>query len=161
MQHRRSVGEDEGDEDVERSLLPHSRQCRQDDLLWVPAEHFDDRRARHLLLIEDALEDRSLEDSKADPQAERNHHDADPERHAPSPVEELITRNRAEREDRDVGDEQTGRRTPLRPRGDEPAMRIGLGPLHRDQCSAAPFAANADPLDKADTGQDDRAPDAD
>jgi hypothetical protein len=40
-------------------------------------------------------------------------------------------------------------------------MRVGLRPFHRDQRGAAPFAADADPLDKAHDGQDDRAPDTD
>src|SRR5215467_741432 len=114
----------------------------------MPAEDFDDRRARYLLLIENALEDRGLKDSKADPKTDCDHYDADPKRHAPSPGEELITGNRTEHEDRDIGDEQARRRAPLRPRGYKPAMRVGLGPLHRHQGGAAPFAANADPLDE-------------
>ena len=40
-------------------------------------------------------------------------------------------------------------------------MGVGSRPFHRDQGRAAPFAADAETLDKADDGQDDRAPDAD
>ena len=40
-------------------------------------------------------------------------------------------------------------------------MGVGSRPFHRDQGGAAPLAADAEPLDKADDGQDDGAPDAD
>jgi hypothetical protein len=117
--------------------------------------------ARHRLLIEDALEHRRFEDAEADPQPDSDHDDADPERHAPAPVQKVIAGNRAEYEDGDIRDEQSGRSTPLRPRGDEAAMGICFRPLHRDQGRAAPLAADADPLNEADAGQNDRAPDAD
>src|SRR6202040_2426790 len=138
--------EDEGDEDIKWSLLSHSCQCRQDDLLWVPAKHLDNWRARHRLLIEDALDHRRFEDAEADPQPDSDHDDADPERHAPAPVQKLIAGNRAEYEDGDIRDEQSGRSTPLRPRGDEAAMGICLRPLHRDQGRAAPLAADGSTL---------------
>jgi len=161
VQHRRAIGEDEGDEDVERALLGHPAEGREDDLPRLSAKHLDNRRARHLLLIEDALEYRRLEDAQANPHADRDHDDADPERHAPSPGQELIAGNRAEHEHHDVGDEEPGRSAPLRPGGDEAAMCVGLGPFHRDQGRATPFAADADPLDEAHRRQDHRAPDAD
>jgi hypothetical protein len=50
---------------------------------------------------------------------------------------------------------------PLRPGGDEAAMAGGARPLHRQEDRAAPFAADPDPLDRAQDRQDDRAPDAD
>src|SRR5580692_7748145 len=40
-------------------------------------------------------------------------------------------------------------------------MGVGSRPFHRDQCGAAPFAADAETLNKTDNGQNDRAPDAD
>ena len=40
-------------------------------------------------------------------------------------------------------------------------MGVGLGPFHRDQGGATPFAADAHALQKAHDGQDYRAPDAD
>jgi MFS family permease len=49
----------------------------------------------------------------------------------------------------------------LRTRGDEAAVIVGARPFHRQQHRAAPLAADADPLDKADGGENDRAPNAD
>src|SRR6202047_3262190 len=48
-----------------------------------------------------------------------------------------------------------------RPGSDEPAILIGARPFHRQQHRAAPLAADADPLDQAQQGQDDRTPSAD
>ena len=42
-----------------------------------------------------------------------------------------------------------------------PRELIRAGPFHRHQYGAAPFAAHADTLDKAEDGENDRAPDAD
>ena len=40
-------------------------------------------------------------------------------------------------------------------------MLVGLGPFHREQHRAAPFAADTDALDQADERQKNGAPDAD
>ena len=84
VQHCRPVGEDERGEDVERSLLRHPRQCGQDDLFWLPSEHLEDRRTRHPLLSDDALENRGLGDAEANVEADADHDDAhaQPERYA-------------------------------------------------------------------------------
>jgi hypothetical protein len=42
----------------------------------------------------------------------------------------------------------------------EAAVAVGTRPFHRQQHRAAPFAADPDPLDKADDRQDDGPPDA-
>src|SRR5215469_5878261 len=116
----------------------------------MAAQHFEHRRACNLLLVEDALEHWRFKNAEPDPQPYPDHNDAEPERHPPTPSEELIAGNRAEDQYRDIGDEETRRAAPLRPRGDEAGMCVGLCPLHRDQRGTTPFAANADPLDKAD-----------
>ena len=69
--------------------------------------------------------------------------------------------DRAERQHRQIRQEQPGRHAELRPRGDKAAMGVGPRPFHRHQHRAAPFAADPDPLHGAQDRQDDRAPDAD
>ena len=60
-----------------------------------------------------------------------------------------------------VRQEQPGGRAELRPGGDEPAVFIATRPFHRQQDRAAPFAADPNPLDQPQQGQNDRAPNAD
>ena len=67
----------------------------------------------------------------------------------------------AERQHREVGEEQPGGHAELRPRGDEAAIGIALGPFHGQQHRAAPLAADPDALDEAQDGQQDRTPDSD
>ncbi len=105
--------------------------------------------------------DRCLENPEANVKSDPDHHDAQPERDAPTPGQELVARNRAEDQHDEVRQEQAGGTAPLRPGGDEAAMGVGLGPFHRDQGGATPFAADAHALQKAHDGQDYRAPDAD
>ena len=63
--------------------------------------------------------------------------------------------------DHQIGQEQARGHAELRPRGDQSAAAVAARPLHRHQHRAAPFAADADALQHAQHGQDDRAPDAD
>src|SRR6185437_5939334 len=132
-----------------------------DDLARLPLEHFDDRRALDLVLGDEAPEHRGFENAEADPQADGHHDDADEERDAPAPGQELIARVPAEEQHRDVGEEQAGGRAELRPRADEAAVLVGPRPFHRQQHRAAPLAADADALDQAQQRENDRAPDAD
>ena len=95
--------------------------------------------------------------------------------HRPSATSTMLSRNGmrqpqamnciagdgAERQHREIGQEQPGRHAELRPGGDEAAMLVAARPLHRQQHRAAPFAADADALQEAQHGQQDRAPDAD
>ena len=67
----------------------------------------------------------------------------------------------AERQRRQIRQEQPGRHAELRPRGNKAAMMVGSRPLHRQQHRAAPLAADPDTLDEAQDRQDDRTPDAD
>ena len=60
-----------------------------------------------------------------------------------------------------IGQEQAGGHAELRPGRDETSMVAGARPFHRQQHRAAPLAADADALDEAQRGQQDRAPDAD
>ena len=117
--------------------------------------------ARNALVRHDLPEDRCLEDAEPDPQANPHHDEAQPERDAPPPAQELISRHLTERQDREVREEKTGRPAELRPGSEELAIFAGAGPFHRQQHRAAPFAADADPLDEAQYDQHDRAPDAD
>src|SRR5207247_9554192 len=64
-----------------------------------------------------------LEDAEANVEADPDHDDREPERHAPSPVEKLVARYRAESQHRQIRQKQPGRAAPLRPGGDKAAMR--------------------------------------
>jgi hypothetical protein len=117
--------------------------------------------ARDSLLRDHLPEDRRLEDAEPDPQANSHHDKAQPERHPPPPAQELFARHPAERQDCEIGEEETRRPTKLRPGREEPAIFARARPLHRQQHRAAPFAANTDPLNKAKDDHQDCAPDAD
>src|SRR5262249_18389290 len=80
---------------------------------------------------------------------------------APAPGQELVAGDFAEREDRQIGEEQTRWSTKLWPGRDKATVFVGAGPLHREQYRATPLAADADTLDQADDRQQHRAPDAD
>jgi hypothetical protein len=103
------------DENIKRPLLGHAAEGGEDDLLRLLAKHFEDRHARDLLLVEDALEHRRLENAEPDPHPDADHDDADPERHTPAPGEKLVPGDRAEHEDGNVGEEEASRGAPLRP----------------------------------------------
>jgi len=77
--------------------------------------HFDHRDAFDAVLAHQSRKDRGLENAEANVEADPDHNDAQPERHAPSPVEKLFARNRAESEHRQVRQEQSSRAAPLRP----------------------------------------------
>jgi hypothetical protein len=127
----------------------------------LPLEHLDDRRALDLALRYQLFEHRRLENAEPHPQADSDQDDTEQEGYAPAPLEELVAGERAEREDREVGEEETRRHAELRPGCDEAAIVMGACPFHRDQHRATPFAAHADPLDRPQDGQQNRAPDAD
>src|SRR6516165_7821900 len=98
----------------------------------MPFQHLDDRRTLDALLLDDAGEGWGLENAEPNVESDPDHDDAEPERHAPSPVEKLVARDPAEQQHDYIGEEQPGRTAPLRPRGNKPAMGISPGPFHRD-----------------------------
>ena len=71
--------------------------------------------------------------------------------------QELVARDPAKHQHRDVRQQRPGRTAELRTRRDETTMSIRPRPFHRQQVPAAPFAADAHSLDEADDGQDDGA----
>jgi hypothetical protein len=71
-----------------------------------------------------------------------DHDDARPEWDTPPPAEELVAGQRAERQHRQICEEQPGRGAELRPRCNKAAMRICAGPFHRQQYRTGPFAAD-------------------
>src|SRR5207245_6833287 len=115
--------------------------------LRLAFDDFDYRRALDAAFLQNSREHRGLEDAEADIEPDRDHDDREPERDAPSPCEKLIARDGAESQHREVGKEQPGGAAPLRPRGNETG--VGSRPFHRHQCRAAPFAADAETLNKA------------
>ena len=81
-------------------------------------------RARNPLFGDHLLKDRRLEDAEPDPQPDTDHDEAEPERDAPSPAQELRPRQPAERQDRKIGEEETGWPANLRPRRNQPAILV-------------------------------------
>jgi hypothetical protein len=160
-QYLRPMGKDERIEDVSWRLLGEAQQGGQRDGLWLPLQHFDDRCAGDFLAIENALENRGLEDPETNPQADANHDDAEQERNAPAPDEELVAGNPAEHQHRDIRQEQSGGSTELRPRREKAAVLVGARPFHRQQHRAAPFAADTDALNQAEQGEDGGTPNPD
>jgi len=141
--------------------LSRPRERDEDDFLGLAFQDLDNRCVRDPLVRDYLAEDRRLEDAEPDPQPNSHHDEAQPERDAPSPAQELIPRHLTERQDREVREEETCRPAKLRPRRDEPAIFARAGPFHRQQHRAAPFAADPDPLNEAQGDQQNRAPDAD
>jgi len=129
----RSVDEDKGGIDIERTLLRHPRQRGQDDLLRLSFDYFDHRRAFDAAFFQNLPENRRLKYAEPDVEADPDHDDREPERDAPTPCQELITRDRAESQHREVGEEQSGRVAPLGPGRNETAMGVGARPFHGHQ----------------------------
>ncbi len=124
-------------------------------------DHFGDRSLLDLVLVQELLEHRRLENAEPDPQADADQDDRQRERNAPAPHGELVARPGAEAKHRQIRQEQSGRHAELRPRGDQPALAVGARPFHRQQHRPAPFAADADALQRPQHGENHRAPDAD
>ena len=78
--------------------MTHPDQGGQGDQLGLSPQHFEHRRALDALFFDEAVNGRSLEDAETDIEPDPNHDDAEPERHAPSPGEELIARDPAEQQ---------------------------------------------------------------
>src|SRR5712692_4689177 len=155
------VGEDESEIDVGWRLLAHPRQRREDDRPWLTLDHFEDGYPFDPAFGDQPPEDGCLENPEPDIEPHADHDDAEHERNAPAPDQELVAGNPTEHQHRDVRQQRPGRTAELRPRRDETAMGVRPRPFHRQQYRATPFAADAHPLDEADGGQDDGAPDAD
>ena len=115
MQGACSVREDEGGEDIERRLLAHARECREEDLFRVTLDHLQHRRLFDLVLGGEFGEYRRLHDAETNPQADCDQRDREQERHAPAPSQELLTGHLAEGEHREIGEEQPARHAELRP----------------------------------------------
>src|SRR6266852_6648779 len=104
-----------GRDDVERCLLGHSYKRRKENLFRVPPDHFQHRLAHNLLFGDELGEDRRLENAQADIEADPDQNDAEEERHAPAPGDELVARNSAERQECQVREQQAARHAELRP----------------------------------------------
>ena len=140
----RSVDQDEHRVDVEGAVLGEPRAHREQHLLPVRVQDLDDRPPRLRAGLLDARERRRLQNPQPDDQADADEQDAQQERDAPSPRQELISGRRA------------NRRTPRWTGAVRPARRseasfhriraIGGAVLDRHQHGAAPFAADAEAL---------------
>ena len=114
-----------------------------------------------LVVVDQRLEGRRLEDAEPDPQADPDEQDGEGKRYPPTPSGELIPGPRAERQYRKVREEQTARHAELRPRCDEAALVMVTRPFHCQQYRSAPLPTDADALDHAQKGQDHGAPNTD
>src|SRR5215469_14279974 len=102
MEGAYGIGKDESCEDIERCLLSHAQQRRKDDLLRLFLEHFDNRRFLDLIGIQKLLEHRCLKNAEADPQANPDQYNRECERNSPAPAGELISRQSAKSQNRQV-----------------------------------------------------------
>src|SRR5262249_59928333 len=112
-----AVGEDEGGEDVERRLFGHAGEGGKYDLLRVALDHFQYRRALDLALGQQFREHRRLENAEPDIESDHDQDEAQEERYAPAPGEELLAGHLAEREHGEVGEEKSARHAELWPGG--------------------------------------------
>src|SRR5262249_47057507 len=149
VQRADAVGENEGCEDVERRLFAHAGEGGEYDLLRVAFDDFQYRRALDSALGQQFGEDRSLENAKPNIKPDADEDEAQEERYAPAPGEELLARHLAKREHGEVGEEKPAGHAELRPGGDEATRVIGARPFHRHQHRAAPLAAATAPLNEA------------
>src|SRR5262249_59096380 len=118
-------------------------------------DHLEDRDPLNAVFGHDPPEGRRLHDAEPDVEPDGDHDKAEQERDAPTPNQELVARNAAEHEHRNICQQQPGGTAELRPRGDEAAMLVGPRPLHRKQHRATPLATDAYTLNESDDGQDD------
>ena len=102
VQNLRAIGEYKGEIDVSGGLLGHPGEGRQDDLLWLALDDFEHGDSFDPLFGDQAAKDRRLEDTEPDVEPDRDHDDAQHERDAPAPDEELVARDRAEYEHRQI-----------------------------------------------------------
>ena len=98
---------------------------------------------------------------RRDLETDADQRQAQDERDAPAPHEELISRQRARGQDGKVGCKETGRDAELGPRRYEAAMLFDCRPFHGHQHRPTPFAADPDALDESQQRQHDCAPNAD
>src|SRR5215813_12043529 len=122
MQGTYGIGKDESSKDIEWGLLAHPQQCRKNDFPRLFLKHLDDRCFFDFVLVQKLLEHRRFKDSEANPQADPNEYDRERERNSPAPGGELIPRQSAERQNRQIRKEQTSRNAKLRPRCNQPTL---------------------------------------
>ena len=96
-----------------------------------------------------------FEDAEPNPQADADEYDAQREWDAPAPHQKRIARHPAKEEHCKIGQKQAGGGTELRPGRKEAALVVMARPFHRQQNRATPLAADADPLQEAEDGQQD------
>src|SRR6516164_7388933 len=155
------IGKYERGEDIERRLLGHAQQRRQDDLLRLFPADFEDGRLLDLVVSQDLLENGCLQNAEADPQTDAHQNDGERKRNSPAPGVELVARHLAECENGKVGQKQTAWHAELRPGCHQPSFAVGARPFHGKQHRSTPFAADTDALYHPQYRQEDRAPDAD
>jgi len=120
------------------------------------AKQGGDRHARRRRLGHGGGEGGRLGEIEAHPQAEPDEQRAREEGQAPAPVAELIGREQdAQRQEQPVGGDEAHRRAKLRHHAEARAP-AGRRILHREQCRAAPFAAEAESLREPQGAQEQR-----
>src|SRR5215813_11454671 len=133
MQGADRIRKDEGGKDVERCLLAHSQQSREDDLPRLFSEDLNNRGFLDFVLVQELLEHGSFKNAETNPQANPNQYDRERERNSPAPGGELIPRQSAERQNRQVREEETSRNAELWPGCDQPTLPVMTRPFHRQE----------------------------
>jgi len=110
---------------------PHFRERCQKDQFRPALDDFERWRPFDPVFGEQSPKGRGLEGTEPDVEAHPNHDDAEQERDAPPPNQELIARDRAEDQHRQSCQQQSGRRPELWPSGNEATMRVRSRPFHR------------------------------
>jgi len=115
-----------------------------------------------LVVVQELLKHRGLENAEANPQADADENDREREGDAPAPHQELVARHpRAEDQHRKIRQKQPAGDAELRPGGDEAALAMGARPFHGQKHGTTPLPADADTLHGAQDGEHHRAPNAD
>ena len=115
LEHLGAVGEDEGQVDVGRRLFDHPRKRRENDRARLTLDHLENRDPFDTVLGHDPPKRRRFHDAEPDVEPDGDHHEAEQERDAPAPNQELVAGNPAEHEHRYVCQQQPGRTAELRP----------------------------------------------
>ena len=146
---------------VADGVVAREDQSRDDDEQRVLAEQLHDRHLRLLLARGEFGEHGALFDVAAHVVADEDQHDAEQERDAPAPGEELIPwRDRCHDRHDARRQQQPERDADLRRGSEDAALALG-GVLDGHQYSTAPLATGRDALQDAQQHEHDRGADAD
>ena len=109
VQHRQPIGKDKRVIDGAGPLFPHFRERRQKDQFRPALDDFERWRPFDPVFGEQSPKGWGLESTESDVEAQPNHDDAEQEGDTPPPNQELIARDHAEGQHREICQQQSGR----------------------------------------------------